>query len=152
NDSPGGLVVDTPAGLQYTATQYDALGRVLRTELVGSGIPATTTSYGTASYTVLDGGATTGFLTTVTDPNGPSSRTIVYVLGHLVETRRQWSGCPGGFCSTRTKPDARGRVGKIQDANGNVTTIVYDGLGRKTQMTDPDMGTWSYGYDPNGNL
>src|SRR5262249_40627262 len=45
NDNAGAQVVDPPAGLQYTATQYDALGRVVRTELVGSGIPATTMSY-----------------------------------------------------------------------------------------------------------
>lgn len=31
-------------------------------------------------------------------------------------------------------------------------SLVYDGLGRKTQMTDPDMGTWIYDYDDNGNL
>src|SRR5262249_34801739 len=90
--------------------------------------------------------------TTVTDPNGHVSKSITNLLGHVVEAHRQWSGCTGGFCSTRMKPDALGRVGKIQDANGNVTTIVYDGLGRKLQMADPDMGTWRYAYDPNGNL
>jgi RHS repeat-associated protein len=38
------------------------------------------------------------------------------------------------------------------DDKGNVTTLTYDRLGRKTDMVDPDMGTWMYGYDPNGNL
>ncbi len=33
-----------------------------------------------------------------------------------------------------------------------MTTIQYDLLGRKTQMSDPDMGTWSYTYDAVGNL
>ena len=37
--------------------------------------------------------------------------------------------------------------------SGNVTTtMTYDELGRKTAMVDPDMGSWSYGYDPAGNL
>lgn len=40
----------------------------------------------------------------------------------------------------------------MTDAKGNVTRIRYDSLGRKTGMTDPDMGIWSYEYDPNGNL
>jgi RHS repeat-associated protein len=40
----------------------------------------------------------------------------------------------------------------VDDAKGNDTLISYDSLGRKTGMTDPDMGSWSYGYDVNGNL
>jgi RHS repeat-associated protein len=40
----------------------------------------------------------------------------------------------------------------IIDAGSNTTSIGYDGLGRKIQMTDPDMGRWSYDYDPRGNL
>ena len=30
--------------------------------------------------------------------------------------------------------------------------MVYDSLGRKTAMGDPDMGYWQYGYDARGNL
>ncbi|MDQ3929777.1 MAG: hypothetical protein M3328_11615, partial [Chloroflexota bacterium] len=33
-----------------------------------------------------------------------------------------------------------------------VTTMEYDGLGRKKVMNDPDMGRWEYGYDNAGNL
>jgi YD repeat-containing protein len=33
-----------------------------------------------------------------------------------------------------------------------MTTIHYNGFGRKDTMTDPDMGTWSYAYDVLGNL
>jgi RHS repeat-associated protein/uncharacterized repeat protein (TIGR01451 family) len=32
------------------------------------------------------------------------------------------------------------------------TWMTYDHLGRKTAMTDPDMGTWWYGYEAAGNL
>ena len=31
-------------------------------------------------------------------------------------------------------------------------TLAYDTLGHKTQMTDPNSGTWRYGYDAVGNL
>ena len=41
---------------------------------------------------------------------------------------------------------------KVTDAAGNLTTISYDDLGRKTSMTDPDMGSWIYSYDAVGNL
>jgi len=42
------------------------------------------------------------------------------------------------------------------DRNGSTpfatTTITYDPGGRKTAMSDPDMGNWSYAYDARGNL
>jgi YD repeat-containing protein len=34
----------------------------------------------------------------------------------------------------------------------NVITVTLDMLGRKTVYDDPDMGTWLYQYDGNGNL
>lgn len=37
-------------------------------------------------------------------------------------------------------------------SGGHVTTMHYDGLGRKDWMDDPDMGEWHYGYDIAGNL
>ena len=30
--------------------------------------------------------------------------------------------------------------------------MVYDSLGRKTSIIDPDMGTWSYVYDDAGRM
>ena len=40
----------------------------------------------------------------------------------------------------------------MTDAAGNVTSMGYDLLGRKTAMGDPDMGQWQYQYDAAGNL
>lgn len=34
----------------------------------------------------------------------------------------------------------------MADTLGNDTTMSYDSLGRKTAMSDPDMGNWSYEY------
>jgi len=45
-----------------------------------------------------------------------------------------------------------GELIQITDNPGNMTTIAYDTLGRKIQMADPDMGTWSYTYDRIGNF
>ncbi|MBI4760292.1 MAG: hypothetical protein HY780_03655 [Chloroflexi bacterium] len=36
--------------------------------------------------------------------------------------------------------------------NEIITTITYDHGGRKTALSDPDMGTWTYSYDALGNL
>lgn len=46
---------------------------------------------------------------------------------------------------TTTTRDAGG-------TNSTVSTITYDGLGRKSEMTDADMGHWKYYYDLAGNL
>ena len=54
--------------------------------------------------------------------------------------------------STRYTYDLRGNLTGVTDAAGNRTTITYDGLGRKTQVQDPDTGTWTYGYDALGRL
>ena len=35
---------------------------------------------------------------------------------------------------------------------GVTTSLTYDYAGRKTGMTDPDMGVWAYTYDALGNL
>ncbi len=40
----------------------------------------------------------------------------------------------------------------VTDAANNATTIGYDTLGRKTSMSDPDMGAWQYRYNAAGNL
>jgi len=40
----------------------------------------------------------------------------------------------------------------VTDTLGNATRMTYDGLGRKVEMVDPDMGRWTYAYDAGGNL
>jgi RHS repeat-associated protein len=58
----------------------------------------------------------------------------------------------GGVISTNYDYDDLGNLTTVTDNNGNITTLDYDWLGRKTAMSDPDMGTWTYTYDNNGNL
>jgi RHS repeat-associated protein/uncharacterized repeat protein (TIGR01451 family) len=40
----------------------------------------------------------------------------------------------------------------VTDGNNQNTTIKYDSLGRKRNMSDPTMGTWYYTYYPDGKL
>lgn len=48
--------------------------------------------------------------------------------------------------------DAAGNLVKTTDPKSNVISFAYDKLGRKTSMTDPDMGAWSYDYNVIGEL
>jgi|GEM_PF-2319263 len=56
------------------------------------------------------------------------------------------------YSTTQYSYDAADNLVRVTDDKGNQTQIAYDALGRKTFMTDPDMGTWQYFYDINGNL
>jgi YD repeat-containing protein len=40
----------------------------------------------------------------------------------------------------------------VTDGATNQTLLYYDSLGRKTYMTDPDMGSWSYACDNAGRM
>ena len=54
--------------------------------------------------------------------------------------------------STFYQYDVNDRLLKITDSQGNVKTLSYDGLKRKTTMHDPDCGTVSYSYDDASNM
>jgi len=56
------------------------------------------------------------------------------------------------YATTTYTYAAQGNLMSVTDAKGNVSTMTYDTLGRKTAMHDPDMGNWSYLYDAAGNL
>lgn len=45
-----------------------------------------------------------------------------------------------------------GQLTRVTNALGHITTITYDVLERKVSMSDPNMGSWQYWYDNNGNL
>ena len=56
------------------------------------------------------------------------------------------------YTSTAYQYDAAGQLGQIQDAVGNTSLIMRDGLGRAISTNDPDLGTWQYTLDMLGNL
>ncbi len=62
------------------------------------------------------------------------------------------------YNTSEYKYDARDLLTDVWQETSNTppddvhTSIMYDHAGRKTQMTDPDMGTWLYGYDAAGNM
>jgi RHS repeat-associated protein len=117
-----------------TKTTYDVFGRATRVEEPdGSRI---LTSYNLQSTTQTDpkDHVTTtatdvwGRVISVTPPAGPALQYEYDMLNHLILVTK-------GSGSTATS-----------------TSLAYDLAGRKTGMSDPDMGMWGYIYDALGEL
>ena len=142
----------------YRDTRRDALGRaVQRSRPYFAG--------GTAQWTTITYDAI-GRVKRESRPNG--SRTDIYYDGlEDGKVRRRITVTPSaGAAQTRTREkDALGRLVKVTDplnnsnrytydsvgnllsttdAANNVTTVTYDVRDRKTAMSDPDMGRWTY--------
>lgn len=129
----------TPKQTIVTTTEYDDLGRP--TKIINTD--------GTWSETQYD-----GLIKTTTNEASVKKIFESDAIGNLLKVKEFNS-------TTSTTPYATteynynkilGVMTNTKDTKGNVTTIKYDNLGRKMSMTDPDLGTWSYDYDLNGNL
>jgi len=133
---------DIPGNIPYAKTDYDLRGRPTRIESpLGEDVDSAATAVTTLSYS--------GLSTTTTDPDGGKKGETKDYLGRIIEVTEY---ADTGLQHTHHDYNAAGDLLKLTDALGNITTISYDKLGRKTSMQDPDMGYWRYGYDANGNL
>ncbi|MGH1488558.1 MAG: carboxypeptidase regulatory-like domain-containing protein [Acidimicrobiales bacterium] len=56
------------------------------------------------------------------------------------------------YATTVHNWDAADRLRSTTDDQGNVVTVGYDLLGRRTELDDPNAGRWLFEYDPNSNL
>jgi YD repeat-containing protein len=123
----------------YSRTVLDELGRPLTvTAPDGAG----------SEYSYADGYSNNNlpFLqTTVTDAEGHATVTTTDIWGRSVMV-----DAPDGPSVSYTYDVADRLVGVTY---GTATTMLqYDLAGRKTQMTDPDMGIWYYRYNALGEL
>jgi len=107
----------------------------------------------TTSVTEPDGGVTTtvynGLTTTVTNPKLQTETVVknsqgkpLYIYNAISNAIAYTYDQFGNLATTNATPGGL----KV------ITTMIYDLLGRKTSMIDPDMGSWSYEYDALGNL
>ncbi|MCL4828941.1 MAG: hypothetical protein KJZ95_16365 [Caldilinea sp.] len=77
--------------------------------------------------------------------------TLYDLWGRVVEVR------PPAEPWLRYSYDAADRLLTVEQRTGGgstlfaTTTMSYDLAGRKTTMSDPDLGVWSYTYDAAGN-
>ncbi len=87
-----------------------------------------------------------GFDEIVTDEENHQKRMTKDALGRLVKVQEPTGGV------TSYSYDLFDNLISVVDPLGALTTITYDELGRKTFMSDPYMGEWEYRYDVAGNL
>jgi RHS repeat-associated protein len=125
---------------RWTTYDYDAIGRLTRTDYHD-------TTYATSEYLK-------GTLTYI-DPNGHKKVEVKDIYGRVSEIQEYMGNEANGFtlyATTKYDYDLLGNLEYVTDEYGNQTHIAYDTLSRKTYMDDPDMGKWYYDYDTNGNL
>jgi RHS repeat-associated protein len=137
--------------------QYNALGRVASSSrpFFANGTPINTTfSYDSLSRvtqaTLPDGSyAETGY-------SGLTIGTSSFAANGTLLRSRYATKNAQGLVATATDSasqvmsysyDPFGNLIQTTDVAGNVATMTYDLRGRKTAMTDPDLGRWSYAYD-----
>jgi YD repeat-containing protein len=123
----------SPPSGGWTTTDYDALGRV-------TGV---TTPDGARVDT-----AYSGKQVTVTDQAGKSRRTETDAFGRLINVIEDPLGLK---YRTDYTYDALGNL-RLVTQGAQARTFVYDSLSRLTSAANPESGTMTYAYDPNGNL
>ena len=149
-DGLGRQTTTNTNGVLVTST-FDAYGKVLQQSTPHTGAEAyylTTTAYDAlgrpTAMTAPDGSVTTntydGLITTVTDANNNSTTSVTDVLGRTLSITP-----PTGPAVSFTY-DTLGNM-LTASRGGATVALSYDTAGRKTQMIDPDMGTWTYSYD-----
>ncbi|MDA5194983.1 RHS repeat protein [Alphaproteobacteria bacterium LMG 31809] len=156
-DSMRRLVQKTDANGKLYKYTYNLDGELTKTEAqVGAAWQTTSYSYTptgqqatvtdasnqvtTKSYDALDR------LSVVTDAAGRRSKVVYDSVGQVLKEIRAWAGSndncavPGTLqqCYARSSYDQNGRKLAVQDANGNITSYLYDGHERLTKATFPD--------------
>lgn len=127
-------ITDPNGTLARTRSQaYDALGRLY--------LALDSLNHATA-YTY----DANGNQTSITDPNGATTRNSYDPLGRLIQTLDPMNG------ATRTGYDSLDQVVSVTDPIGVTTAYQVDGLGNVTQEYSPDSGSTASAYDASGNL
>ena len=138
-----GLAAD--ATERWTTYTYDGLGRKLLTTYPDATTLTQSYALGSIGIVETDVDAKAHKTTRETD-NFERLRRVIEFTGNNGGAEGAWAaGNP-----TQYEYTPLDQLYKVQDALGNVSGMIYDSLGRKTDMYDPDMGHWAYQYDPSG--
>ncbi len=172
-------VTSTAPDGSSTSSRYDPLKRKVNDRSKGLGGQWTQVSYGYDKLGRLEkqsephfGSAPTQWNTTEYDFYGRvksqllyTGKSINYTYNELITT------VDDGTKSVTTTKDAMGNVVQLDDPGGSITytyfgngalksssyggvtqTIEQDGWGRKTKLTDPSAGVYTYAYDGYGQV
>lgn len=145
-------------------TVYDARGRLRKTSSPQTWADRQANRYGWTIYTRDDLGRPTQVQTTDKAGTGWDTTTIAYsglgttTTNPKLQTRTETLNGLGKLKSatdanTKTTSyvyDPFGNLKVTTDPKGNQIKVGYDTLGRKTQLIDPDLGTWAYKVNPLG--
>ena len=119
-----------------STTLYDAVGRSIK-------VTNPDDTFRTNVYTP--------FVVASTDEKGFTTTRTYDAMQRLISVVE-----PAGGGATSYGYDSFDTAGnntqQITDAAGNVSGSVFDTLGRKVALNDPDLGYWSYIFDANGNV
>ncbi|MDV7696738.1 DUF4225 domain-containing protein [Chryseobacterium soli] len=130
--------------IEPTTNQYDVLDRVIYTKLPGENLFSTVT-YGFGT----DVQGRNMFETIFKDELGSIKKTYTDSKGRTTSVHEVSNT---GDIKTQFTHDAIGEILQVKDVNNNITTSVYDDLGRRTSYTHPDSGVTTYKYDPASNM
>jgi RHS repeat-associated protein len=152
----------------YTATTYDALGRVYAVYNPTHCNPPTTycgeSTWGYTAYsydalnrvtsvrqpdTLTVTTSYSGNCATVTDEAGKSRKSCSDGLGRLTSVSEDPAG---QNIQTTYSYDALDNLTSVVQNGSRNRTFAYDSLARLTSATNPESGTITYTYDPNSNL
>jgi YD repeat-containing protein len=132
-----------------TVFQYDVLDR--KTKITLPDNTSTTFAFGFGA----DRSGATQFEASVTDGNGIVTKTYQNVR-NLVTSVRQLHTPPGGGAAqelwTSYAYNPLQQLVQVTDPGGNVTSLAYDNLGRRTVVDNPDTGKTEMVYDKASNL
>jgi RHS repeat-associated protein len=116
---------------------YDGIGRLIEEDAPVS------EAQGTGAVTAY---AYLGLTLEVTDAEDHTTGYVHNALGQIETVVDALSG------ETDYTYHPFGELYTVTDNASNVTTITYDARGFKSQMIDPDMGTWAYDHNVFGEL
>lgn len=168
-------ITDGPKGLLISGTEFDNLGRVLRSTRNGQNTYTEQQDYDVldrphrvllpdGSYQELIYNGLTSIINIFAHSSAASSADLEPgQYAHLPQTTTQVKNALGELVHTT---DAVGTTKYVYQASGWLKEInypapgggqrtidyQYDARGRLTQQRDPDQGTWTYAYYPTGEL
>jgi YD repeat-containing protein len=122
------------SSVKWINNTYDAIGRI--TKIVKPDATMVNTTY-------------SGWTTTVVDENGHAKTLINDAYGRISIVKEK-NGAEQ--YNSSYKYDTLDNFILITDHLSNKFEFAHDSLKRRIKMIDPDLGTWTYDYDNNGNL